>query len=71
MDNNKVKYGFLIYNASTCLYKIIRFMLKSNWLKNFTDIVERIYKLFEEVDEPDQNWKCRFMLILFQCLYDN
>lgn len=46
-------------------------MLKSNWLKNFTDIVERIYKLFEEVDEPDQNWKCRFMLILFQCLYDN
>ena len=40
-------------------------------MKNFTDIYERIYKLFEEVDEPDQSWRCRFTLVLFQCLYDN
>ena len=32
---------------------------------------QRIYKLFDEIDEPDQNWRCRFMLILFQCLYDS
>jgi hypothetical protein len=46
-DSNKSKYGFLIYNASTCLYKIVRFMLRQNWQKNFTEIVERIYKLFD------------------------
>jgi hypothetical protein len=46
-------------------------MLRSNWQKNFSEIVERIYKLFDEIDEPDQNWRCRIMLILFQCLYDN
>lgn len=38
-DSNKAKYGFLIYNASSCLYKIIRFMLRQSWNKNFTDIV--------------------------------
>ena len=37
--SNKTKYGFLIYNASICVYNIIRFMLKANWQKNFTDIV--------------------------------
>lgn len=36
---NKQKYAFLIYNASNCLYKMIRFMMKQNWQKNFTDIV--------------------------------
>lgn len=46
-------------------------MLRQSWQKNFTDIYERIYKLFEELDEPDQNWRCRFTLILFQCLYDS
>lgn len=46
-DNSKQKYAFLIYNVSTCIYKIIRFMLKSNWQKSFTDIVERICKLFD------------------------
>ena len=28
---NKIKYGFLIYNASVCVYNIIRPMLKPNW----------------------------------------
>ena len=46
-------------------------MLKSNWQKNFTEIVERICKLFDEIDEPDHNWRCRFNLILHQCLYDS
>ena len=69
--NSKSKYSFLIYNASTCLYKITRFFLRQNWMKNFSDVYERIYKLLEEVDEPDQNWRCRFTLVLFECLYDN
>jgi hypothetical protein len=46
-DSSKFRYGFLVYNASTCLYKITRFMLKNSWQKNFTEIFERIYKLFE------------------------
>ena len=32
---NKQRYGFLIYNTSNCLYKIVRFMLKQNWQRNF------------------------------------
>lgn len=68
--NNKTKYAFLIYNASNCVYKIIRFMMKPNCQKNFADIVERVYKLLEEVDEPDHNWRCRFTWVLYQCLYD-
>lgn len=70
-DSGKGKYSFLVYNASTCLYKITRFILRQHFIKNFTDIYERIYKLLEEFDEPDQNWRCQFTLILFQCLYDN
>lgn len=49
-NSSKAKYSFLIYNASTCLYKITRFLLRQHWQKNFTEIYERIYKLFEEVD---------------------
>ncbi len=67
----KNKYGFLVYNASICFYRISRYLLRENWQKNFTEIWERIYKLFEELDEPDHNWRCRCMLIYFQCLYDS
>lgn len=35
---NKGKYAFLIYNASTTLYKVTRFMLRAGWQKNFADI---------------------------------
>ena len=34
------------------------------------DIYDRIFKLLEEVDEVDHNWRSRFALILFQSLYD-
>lgn len=45
-------------------------MLRQGWQRNFSDIVERIYKLLEEVDEPDHNWRCRFTWVLYLCLYD-
>lgn len=45
-DPSKAKYSFLVYNASTCLYKITRFMLRQHWQKNFTEVYERIYRLF-------------------------
>lgn len=47
--SNKGKYAFLIYNASTTLYKVTRFMLRPGWQRNFAEIYERIYKLLEEV----------------------
>lgn len=67
---NKQKYSFLIYNASLTTYNIIRFMIKQNWVKNFSEVVEKFDKLFDEVDEADYNWRCRFTWILFLCLYD-
>ena len=69
-STNKSRYAFLIYNASTTLYKVTRFMLRPGWQKCFADIYERVYKLLEEVEEADHNWRCRFTMILYQCLYD-
>ena len=70
-NSQKSKYAFLVYNASTTLYKVTRFMLRAGWQRNFVDIYERVYKLLEEVDEADHNWRSRFTLILYQCLYDS
>jgi hypothetical protein len=67
---NKAKYAFLIYNASTTLYKVTRFMLRGGWQRSFVEVYERIHRLLEEVDEADHNWRCRFAMILYQCLYD-
>ena len=67
---NKTKYSFLIYNMSVCVYEIIRPFLKENWQKNFVEIVDKIDKLFEEIEETDYNWRFRYTLLLFQALYD-
>lgn len=45
-------------------------MLKTYWQKNFVEIIEKIDKMFDEVDEPDYNWRCRFTWLLFYCMYD-
>jgi hypothetical protein len=34
-STNKYRYAFLIYNASTTLYKVTRFMLRPGWQKAF------------------------------------
>lgn len=70
ISDNKQKYGFLIYNASVCVYNIIRPMLKPSWQKSFVDILDKIDKMFDEVDEPDYNWRCRITWVLFFCMYD-
>lgn len=64
-DTNKLKYSFLIYNTSVCVYNILRPLLKPLWARNFMDIIEKIDKLFDDVDETDFNWRCRFTLLLF------
>lgn len=45
-------------------------MLKPHWEKFFVEIIEKIDKMFEEVDEVDYNWRCRFSWLLFHCLFD-
>ena len=61
INENKMKYSFLIYNASVIVYEMIRPFLKPNWIKHFKDIIERFDKLMFEVDEPDYNWRCRLI----------
>ena len=58
-NSDKNKYSFLIYNASICVYNIIRFLIKTNWSKYFTEVMKTLDTLFDEVDEPDFNWRCR------------
>ena len=69
-NDNRIKYSFLIYNASICVYEIIRPMLKPSWQKFFVEILERLDKMFDDVEEPDYNWRCRFTWLLFYCMYD-
>lgn len=58
-NGDKIKYSFLIYNASVCVYNIIRYLIKTNWSKYFNEVVKTLDTLFDEVDEPDFNWRCR------------
>lgn len=67
---NKQKYGFLVYNTSVTVYNIIRSYIKKDWLKNYWEQVDRLEKLFDELEEPDYNWRCRYSWLLFQALYD-
>lgn len=46
-------------------------MLKPMWQRSFVDILDKIDRMFEEVDESDYDWRCRFTWLLFYCLYDN
>jgi hypothetical protein len=62
---DKSKYSFLIYNASITAYAILRFLVKSAWSKNFVDVFKVIDTLFDEVDEPDYNWRSRYSYVFF------
>lgn len=41
-------------------------MIKKDWIRNFTEFVEKIDKLFDEVDENDYNWRCRYLILKFK-----
>lgn len=58
--DSKQKYSFLIYNCSVCFYQIIRPMLRPNWSNYFVETVDRIVSLFDEIDEIDFNWRCKY-----------
>jgi hypothetical protein len=36
----------------------------------FSDIIDKLDKLFDQVDEPDFNWRCRFSWVLYQVFND-
>jgi len=70
ISQNKQKYQFLAYNTSICAYEICRPIFRPQWQKQFLEYIEKIEKLLEEINDPDQEWRSRFSLTLFQCLYD-
>lgn len=67
----KKQFSFLIYNASLCVYNIIRPFFRAGWMNQFLEIVLQVEKLLDEVQEPDFNWKVRFSWVLFNCMYDS
>jgi hypothetical protein len=67
---NKQKYNFLVYNASLCVYNIIRPFFRTGWKLYFVDILTRVDTLLEEVQEPNIIWRTRFAWVLFNSLYD-
>ena len=67
---NKLKYQFIIYNASIKTWHIIRPLSKPQWSKNFVDIIEKISNLLEEVDDSDFNWRCRYLNVLVKAMID-
>lgn len=69
--DNIAKYSFLVFNCSVCLYEIIRPILREHWSNHFTHIVSQIAHLFQKVQERDVNWRVKFSLLYFQCLYDS
>ena len=40
-------------------------MIKKHWVKKFADYVDSLDKLFDAVDDPDHNWRCRYSWLLF------
>ena len=46
-------------------------MIKKDWMSKFVDVVDKLDKLFDQVDEPDFNWRCRYSWVLYQCMYDS
>jgi len=67
---NKQKYGYLIYNSSIITFNILKKYFKSNWSKNFWEIIEKLSNFMEEIDDIDYNWRLRFLVKLAQCLTD-
>lgn len=67
---NKQKYSFLVYNASIYTYNILKSFFKSNWSKNFFEILEKISNFLEEIDDIDFNWRIRFLIKLIQSYLD-
>jgi len=60
----------LVYNASLCVYNIIRPFFRTGWKLHFVDILTKVDQLLADVQEPNIIWKTRFAWVLFNALYD-
>ena len=67
---NKIKYAFLIYNASIKSWHIIRNLMRPGWANALIEILERISNLLEELDDFDVNWRYRYMSFLVRAMID-
>ena len=67
---NKLKYQFIVYNASIKTWHIIRALMKPQWSKNLVEIIEKISNLLEEADDSDFNWRCRYLNALVKAMFD-
>jgi hypothetical protein len=67
---NKLKYQFVIYNASIKTWHIIRALMKPGWSKNLVEFLEKISALLEEMDDSDFNWRCRYLTALVKAMFD-
>lgn len=58
---NKVKYQFVVYNASIKTWHIVRGLMRNGWSRNCVEILEKVSNLLEEADDSDFNWRCRYL----------
>ena len=67
---NKQKYLFLVYNTSIAVWNILRPMLLPGFAKSFTDNLEKMSALLEEMDDIDISWRIRYLQALANAYLD-
>lgn len=67
---NKQKYTFLVYNTSLAVWNILRPMMLSGFAKSFTENLEKISALLEEIDDFDVAWRVRYLQALANAYLD-
>jgi len=61
LPQNKVKYQFLVYNASITMWKIVRLYVKTTWGAQITEILDKLTAIIEDSDDVDVDWRCRLL----------
>lgn len=67
---NKQKYTFLIYNTSVAVWNILRPILLPGFSKSFTENLEKISAMLEEIDDIDVSWRVRYLQALANAYLD-
>ena len=68
----KIKYGYLIYNASLLIFKLFKKYFKQNfYFKHFCELLERVSIFLEESNDVDYSWRIRLLLRLTAAYIDS
>ena len=67
---NKQKYVFLVYNTSVAVWNILRPMMLPGFAKSFTENLEKMSALLEEMDDIDVAWRVRYLQALANAYLD-